>query len=186
MNDNKLIIIINGKGESGKDTICDIVDKYYFTTNISSIDIPKEILRKYAGWDGKCKDDKVRKTLSDLKKLLTEYDENVIHNNILNSIRYNSGNFIFVHIREPHEIDKFKEIASKEYDNIVTLLIRGRRYGAKEWNNDSDRNVGNYKYDYYFNNESSLEDLEKNFIVFFKNNLEPLIKNIKRSEIVWA
>ena len=40
---NKQIIIINGQGGVGKDTICDIVKKYYGVKIVSSIDMIKAI-----------------------------------------------------------------------------------------------------------------------------------------------
>lgn len=73
----KAIIVINGRGGVGKDTLCDFVKEKYDDTygvqNISSITRIKEIA-KDIGWDGN-KDEKGRKFLSDLKKALTEYGD---------------------------------------------------------------------------------------------------------------
>ena len=49
---NKLIVVINGRGGVGKDTLCSFVSDNYNVMNISSIDPIKEIA-KTIGWDGK-------------------------------------------------------------------------------------------------------------------------------------
>ena len=48
---NKTVIVINGQGGCGKDTICNIMAKYYKIKNISTVDPIKDIA-KYAGWNG--------------------------------------------------------------------------------------------------------------------------------------
>ena len=69
----KKIIVINGKGGVGKDTLCEITKKYYRTVIVSSIDPIKNIANQI-GWDG-TKDPKSRKLLSDLKRLCIEYND---------------------------------------------------------------------------------------------------------------
>ena len=63
---NKTVIVINGVGGVGKDTLCDIASKYYKVMNVSSVDPIKDAAR-ILGWDG-AKEPKDRKFLSDLKK----------------------------------------------------------------------------------------------------------------------
>ena len=69
----KAVIVINGRGGVGKDTLCDMAAKSFKTLNVSSITPIKEIA-KMCGWDG-AKDDKSRKFLADLKKLSVEYND---------------------------------------------------------------------------------------------------------------
>ena len=69
----KLVMVINGAGGVGKDTLCEFAMKHFKVMNISSITPIKE-LAALAGWDGK-KDDKSRKFLSDLKQLSVEYND---------------------------------------------------------------------------------------------------------------
>ena len=69
----KTVIVINGRGGVGKDTLCDFARAHFKVKNISSITPIKEIAAQ-CGWDGK-KDNKSRKFLSDLKKLCVEYND---------------------------------------------------------------------------------------------------------------
>lgn len=47
----KCIIVINGAGGVGKDTLCDFASKYYKTMNVSSVDPIKEAAY-ILGWKG--------------------------------------------------------------------------------------------------------------------------------------
>ena len=69
----KLIVVMNGKGGVGKDTLCDSLREKYRVMNISAIDPIKEIARQY-GWNGE-KDDRARLFLAELKQALTDYIE---------------------------------------------------------------------------------------------------------------
>ena len=42
----KIVIIINGVGGAGKDTLCDLASKHYKVKNISAITPIKEIAQK--------------------------------------------------------------------------------------------------------------------------------------------
>ena len=96
---NKIVIIINGSGGVGKDTLCDIVGKHYSTMNVSSVDPIKEIASKN-GWNGE-KDSKSRKFLADLKKLFVDYND--LPQKYLfekyNEFLANDNEILFVHIR---------------------------------------------------------------------------------------
>ena len=70
---NKAVIVINGAGGVGKDTLCDLAAKHFKVRNISTITPIKE-LASMCGWDGR-KDDKSRKFLSDMKRLTVEYND---------------------------------------------------------------------------------------------------------------
>ncbi|MBO5879339.1 MAG: hypothetical protein J6Q68_02150, partial [Clostridia bacterium] len=63
----KLVMVINGAGGVGKDTLCDFASAHFSVMNISSITPIKEIAAM-CGWNGE-KSDKARKFLSDLKAL---------------------------------------------------------------------------------------------------------------------
>ena len=149
----KEVVVINGTGGSGKDTFVDFCKKYVKVMNTSSIDKVKEIA-SLIGWDGG-KTDKDRKFLADLKHLTTEYND-MAFNDIKKSVKKfldNDDEILFIHIREPKEIEK----AKKEF-NAVTLLIK--REGLENIEtNDADKNVDNYSYDYVIYN-STLEKLE--------------------------
>ena len=69
----KTVIVINGAGGVGKDTLCEFAEKHFRVMNISSITPIKEIAAM-CGWGGE-KTDKARKFLSDLKALSIEYND---------------------------------------------------------------------------------------------------------------
>lgn len=156
----KKIVVINGTGGSGKDTFVELTSTIRKVYNVSSIDKVKEIA-KTCGWNGK-KDEKDRKFLSDLKILLIKYND-LPFNDICEKIeKFNNSDdeIMFIHIREPEEI---KRIVSKY--NAITLLIKRKGLDNIE-TNSSDFNVDNYDYDYYINNDGTIEDLKKEAISF--------------------
>lgn len=165
----QLVIIINGSGGVGKDTICDIVGKHYKTMNISSVDPIKKIAYE-SGWNGE-KNEKSRKFLADLKQLFVDFND-LPCKYLMNKYQEflaSDNEILFVHIREPEEIAKFKNDIG---GNCITLLIRGRTPVKKEWNNKADDEVENYKYDFSYSNVKGLEEVENDFLTFFKLILE--------------
>lgn len=165
----KLVIVINGSGGVGKDTLCGIVAKHYKTMNISSVDPIKKIALEN-GWTGE-KSPKARKFLADLKQLFIEFNDLPLkyllkrHQEFLES----DNEILFVHIREPKEIVKFK----KSLKGVcVTLLIKGRSNMKKNWNNTADDEVENYRYDYCYVNNKKFSELEKDFLAFFDRILK--------------
>lgn len=162
---DKSIIVINGAGGVGKDTICDIVSKYHKVTNISAIDPIKAIARDN-GWNGE-KNEKSRKLLSDLKQAFIEFNDLPTRHLAIQCQKFmhSGSDVLFVHIREPEEIEKFRLICPI---SCITLLIRRGSAGTK-WNNYADDNVEKFKYDFYYDNNKSLEKLEDDFMKFFKS-----------------
>lgn len=170
------IICINGYPQSGKDTFVNFC--YSFGSIIqsySTVDFVKEVA-KICGWDG-VKDLKGRKFLSDLKDILTEYDDipvKKIKCKILDLIRpieklgYNTDRIIFfIHTREPKELQRFKdEFGAK------TLLIQRPSVADNEQSNHADKEVMNFNYDYIIDNDGTLEDLQKKADSFIINILK--------------
>jgi hypothetical protein len=176
MNKQKIVIVINGKAQTGKDTLCDFVINYYHAEKRSSITPILKIAREN-GWDG-VKDNKSRKFLSDLKRafvdfnnlpnkyLLEECDQFLIGNN----------DILFVHIRESDQIKDFLANV-KDSCHCCTLLVSNTRDDKSVlWGNDSDDNADNYPYDYIYNNIKPLEEAKKDFMEFFQKILQE--KNI--------
>lgn len=163
----KLAIVINGAGGVGKDTLCELAAKHFKVKNISSITPIKEIAA-LCGWDG-TKDNKARKFLSDLKKLCVEYND---YPTLWAKAQYDEfldgdEEIMFVHIREPEEIQKFVDATGGE---AKTLLIRGgKRMSNEKYGNASDDGVENYSYDLYYLNESSLDIVEREFVELLKS-----------------
>lgn len=158
----KAVIVINGSGGVGKDTLCEMAAKRFKVENVSSITPIKEIAAM-CGWNGQ-KDDKSRKFLADLKRLSLEYND---YPTLWATEKYDEFlssecEIMFVHIREPEEIAKFVKSTGGA---AKTLLIRGgERMKRGAYGNAADDGVENYSYDYYFDNDGTLEEAEVGFI----------------------
>lgn len=168
----KIVIIINGNGGVGKDTLCDLAGERYKVTKISAITPIKGIARQ-CGWKGE-KDPKSRKLLADLKKIFIEYND-LPYQYLIGEYKkflYNNTQILFVHIREGEEINKFKQYVKIP---CVTLLIRRDNF-LKNWGNDSDDNVENYMYDYIYNNNKTLTEARNDFAFFLQEVLVCTLK----------
>ncbi len=167
----KAVIVINGAGGVGKDTLCDAAAVKFKTENISSI-MPIKEIAAFCGWNGE-KDNKSRKFLSDMKRLCAEYNDfptNWAKARFEDFLK-GDAEILFVHIREAEEIEKF---VSATGGVAKTLLIRGgERFKQKcgGYGNISDDGVENYSYDYYFNNDTEIEDAKNRFVAFLSSVL---------------
>lgn len=164
----KLVIVINGSAGVGKDTICRLIGGQYHVMNISSVDPIKKIAADN-GWDGR-KDEKSRKFLADLKQLFVDFND-LPQKYLLKKYRdflQSDQEILFVHIREPEEIAKFKNSVG---EGCVTLLVRGRDAIKRKWNNSADADVENYQYDFYYQNDKPLDELKKDVIAFFEREI---------------
>ena len=164
----KVVIVINGSGGVGKDTLCDCVKEVYPVRSVSSVDKIKELARA-GGWKGE-KNDKGRLLLVRLKQAFVDYNDlPLLHmQEEYEKFLQTDEAVMFVHIREPLEIDKFKNALGS---NICKTLLVTRNIGM-EWNNEVDRGVNAYQYDYYFDNNTPLEQSKKNFISLIENILK--------------
>ena len=163
----KTVIVINGAGGVGKDTLCEFAETHFKVMNVSSITPIKEIAAM-CGWQGE-KTDKARKFLSDLKALSIEYND---YPTLWATERYkeflkSDYEIMFLHVREGEEIAKFVRATE---GRAKTLLVRGgSRMTKSSYGNVSDDMVENYPYDFYFVNDKSLEEAERDFVEFLKN-----------------
>ncbi len=150
----KTVLIINGKGGVGKDTLINsLIDKYSVQI-VSSIDPIKKVAFQL-GWDGS-KTPIARKFLSDLKRLSIQYNNyptNYLIEQYLSFLDDNQD-ILAVFIREPEEISKFKSLVP---DSKTILITRNESLIPMSWGNSSDDDVFSYNYDYYFEN-NQLED----------------------------
>ena len=155
------IVIVNGSGRTGKDTFCNMCQKITHCAVYSSVAVVKE-LAAAAGWDGK-KTEKDRKFLSDLKDLLTAYNDLPLRS-MKEFVMGNADKFdiIFLMIREPEEIRR----AVEEF-NAITLLVK--RHDAEViTGNHADRDVELFNYDYTVYNNGTLDDLRNLADTFVK------------------
>lgn len=161
----KQVFIINGSGGVGKDTFVDLISKVsnFSVMNFSSVDKVKEIA-KIIGWNGG-KTEKDRKFLSDLKLLCTDYN-NMPFNSMSDKVKeFNNSKakMLFLHIREPEEIEKARIAFGAK-----TILIK--RDSIKQiTSNMADGNVFNYQYDIVINNDGNLSDFKKKAIKFIND-----------------
>lgn len=177
-----IAIIINGKPGSGKDTFVDAVQlvgrrfkPMFFIMNISTVDNIKEAA-KLMGWNGQ-KTPEARKFLSDLKDIsiaFNDYPSKYVINEVLTE-RECKGNtkFVFIHCREPEEIDKIKQ-GIGEY--CYTLLLKREGSEIEEvTTNHADMNTENYNYDIVVHNRKTLQYvnvLAEKFVKFFMTTNE--------------
>lgn len=165
----KQVWVLNGSARSGKDTFADIVEKWCKTQmittevhNISSIDLVRRAA-VLLGWDTK-KDEKGRKFLSDLK-LISSKHYNGPFKYVTEYINNHDG-IIFVHIREPKEIEKL----IKAIPETQTILLT--RPSNDTPNNMADKNVDKFNYDVYIQNDSTMEDYVRKIVRWCENNIK--------------
>jgi len=139
------VIIINGNAGVGKDTLINFARRRFKIKNISSIDPIKRIARM-GGW--RDKDEKGRKLLVDLKELFVKFND--LPTKFLmeefHKFQQSDKHFMFVHIREPQEIEKFKSLT-----NAKTLLVT--RNSVPKMDCICMRNNVEYNYDFEFAND---------------------------------
>ena len=184
------VVIINGRPGCGKTTfeaICCNICNYGvsgFKSNkrlvvdiYSTINFVKEIAIQ-CGWDG-AKTPRNRKFLSDLKDLLTEWDDvplKKIDERVQTLKEAEDVDWLlFVDCREPSEIQKLKERL-----NATTVLIRRESVENIEVSNHADSEVFNYNYDLTIYNNSDIIGLEneaKNFLEYMKGAKEYVWNN---------
>lgn len=161
----KLVVIINGRGGVGKDTFCNVISDCYNVLNVSSIDPVKEIART-VGWQNG-KEFKDRKFLSDMKSLLVEYNDYPTQYLFSEYKRFMEDDIyqvMFVHIREPKEIEKFKALLN---GRCITLKITRVDIENVVFGNSSDDNVDDYEYDYTYHNDTPIEDVSLEMLKYF-------------------
>jgi len=163
---NLKVLAINGAPGSGKTTFENMIKArmgaYYCSR--STIDFVKEIATK-CGWDG-TKTLENRKFLSDLKDLLTSYNDGPMRDirrcleNFEEDLRFHhvedQPHIFCSDVREPAGLQRFKD----EY-NAITILIRRAAAEEVETSNHADAEVLNFDYDYIINNNGTLDTLQK-------------------------
>lgn len=173
------IFIINGTAGSGKTTFEEFcmatieIEKKQSVILDSIINPVKHIAIKNGWWDGEEKTPKIRKFLSDLKDILTEYD-NIPMNELVKRMEdiflsNQEVSIAFIDMREAADIEKFKEIYSDIYD-IKTVLVRrtGDVENAATASNHADADVFDYSYDITVFNYGDIDKLEETADLFVK------------------
>lgn len=159
---NKQVFVINGSGGSGKDTFVSLAQKVCSEPimNYSSVDKVKHIA-EMIGWQGG-KSEKDRKFLSDLKLLCTHYNDMPFKSmqHIVDIFLQGNAVALFLHIREPEEIER-----AKITFRAKTILVK--RDSIKPiTSNMADANVLHYDYDIVIDNNGTLKDYKEKAVQF--------------------
>ena len=164
MQTNKKIIVINGNGGVGKDTLVNGLENHDIKVlNISSITPILDIFERSKETLRNCginvndikKDEKLRKLFSQMKEAYDEYTSLSMNYLFQTTCDFLKSDFevMFVHIREPENIAKFKTVVKDNLElDIKTILVV--RDTKTVWHNSSDDNVSNYDYDVVFDNNA--------------------------------
>lgn len=158
---------MNGCGCSGKTTFEKMIQEIAAEKGdkieiLSTIDYVKDIARTF-GWNGE-KQQKDRKMLSDLKDILTEWND-LPHKIICEKIekcKKNNIKAIFIDSREPEDIQRFVD----EY-HALTVLIK-RSSIEMIYGNHADDNVDDYEYDCIIDNSRGLLELFSEANIFYE------------------
>lgn len=167
------IYVINGFPQSGKSTFVRFcLDELgAWGKQVSTVDLIKDIA-KSCGWNGE-KTPKNRKFLSDLKDLLTEWND-IPYKRVLKEKRLyelpfeqveipTDDCFFFIHCREPEEIQKFVDgIGAK------TILIQRESVDKLQQSNHADEDILKYRYDIIITNNGDLKELKDRAHKFLK------------------
>lgn len=163
-----LIVFINGRCRSGKDTFCqlckDIVqtNTVYHDMTCDSISIIDPVKRAASilGYDESCKTIESRIFLSELLKMA-----NSTYNSCINYVveyaceHVNDLSLLFVHIRAKHDMDTLETVLSSMGDNIqiLRLKIDSNRENVLS-NMTGDEDVDCIDYDLTIYNNDTIHD----------------------------
>ena len=167
----KHIIIINGVGGCGKDTLINSLNDST-VLNFSSIDIIRDIiecanLKGILNINLNEKTNALRKLLSSLKIDFSEYNDLPFENTMDNVNKFVNSeyNYMFIHIREPLEITRTKNRILELFNDdvtVTTLLVKRETVGFDpHYNNLSDIGVYLYDYDIEFINSDLNESISR-------------------------
>jgi hypothetical protein len=168
------IIIVNGAPRSGKDTFVNFcLDQLgSFGYAFSTVDFIKDIAKE-CGWNGE-KTPKDRKFLSDLKQLLTDWNDvpyqmmrKEIAKIYLIAEQYGLDHdkfHIFIHCREPEEIHRFVE----DY-GALAIVVRRDEAEEETFSNSSDESFLDYTYNAHIWNNGDLNLLKLSSETFLEN-----------------
>jgi len=164
------VIVLNGYPRSGKDTFVKIAKTKYNCINHSTVDKVKEIAT-IMGWDG-TKTSENRQMLSELKDFYTKWF-NGSFVDIVNLIKLEktkiSNKIIFIHVREPEEIQKIKIFCKNEENVTFSSIFVVRNKSEKNHVSHSDQLVIGFNYDFYISNNSTLEEYKYSVLKMLSN-----------------
>lgn len=180
----KMIVVVNGHPQSGKDsfvrycwnevTITGSLSMYEYDT----VGTYKEIFRRYLGWDGLDKNKRWRSAMAQMKQLDIEYRNGpfVDFRNFFERLPDHS--ILFTYIRERDEVNKIKSV----YPNLKTVMVvryegveHLERDLAADYGNPVDNNVMDIDYDHIIYNcmgdPSRMKNMAKAFVRQLKERM---------------
>lgn len=187
------LIITNGTGGAGKDTFYKMVANRlqalgYEVFRYSYVQYTRDMLSEWGGIDTSAKTDKDRQLLAGINHALEEYsdipfrdccefiDENLFtyktrYEPTENQFVPSDVNFIFLDVRVPEVINRFRE----RYQNTQTVFVHNGEVNSAT---AEDKGVYNYQYDYVVDNTGNIDNLKEqadryaNYIIS-KNDTTP-------------
>lgn len=164
----KHIFVINGISGSGKDFLVNsLYPDHYNVMNISTID-PVRYTAVNLGYDGS-RDKAARRFLAEMKRLSIEYNDNPTDYAIEETkqfLKMDTMNLLFVHIREPLEIIKYKHFLKVLGCPCKTILVTSPRTDGITLGNIADDSVQDYPYDLRYCNDLPIEAAPSDFAAF--------------------
>ncbi|MFC1600486.1 hypothetical protein ACFL25_00190 [Patescibacteria group bacterium] len=130
-------------------------------------------------WDGETKDDYWRKAMSDLKAKLAEYDPNFVHSWVLaRALQIEEPCVVFVDIREPHNIQGFKEYCQFASPEMEVKSVWLESDLGREFANLSDGwGIIEYTYDIRVrNNRREFGGDEERQLAAFKDEVNSFVE----------
>lgn len=163
-----MMVVINGVSNSGKDSFCKLCGDFVYSKSLSTVDIVRRAAKLFGLDDTKNKVED-RNFMGELKQLVNKYDNHSFkyikkqYESFKDHANYafTEDEFIvFVHSREPKEIEEFKQ-----QFGATTLLFLNPNI-IPNLNNIPDKEVMNYKYDRIIINDGTLDDLKEKALNF--------------------
>lgn len=177
-----VIFNVSGKAESGKNTVCGLIEEYYTSKGLKVCNLLfakriKQYAMDYFGWDGK-EETKPRELLQNIgteiiRDKLNNPDFHV--NSVIQDIEVLSNYFdVFVisDLRFENELNLIRYKFEKEATSIrVNRKNHTSKLTTEQLNHKSETALDNYKHwDYTINNDGTLEELKNKTIKILKEN----------------
>ena len=157
----KLVVIVNGSGGSGKDTLIDYVSDRLpnGAVKYSTIDTVRSVA-SLIGWNGK-KDEEGRLFLHRAKMMLAEWFDFSFKEMVdaIHAFLTTEHDVIFCQAREEEEIKRLCKYLDDKGIAHMTVLVTRACLSGTHYGNPADDNVGkDLEYNYWVENDDTKED----------------------------
>jgi hypothetical protein len=174
MKTRTFVVVVNGAPRSGKDTFCESCKRYCDANELanvmvlSSVDPIKQMLYNF-GWDGQKSDD-IRDIIVKMKQIWINAQNGPTAFMLTNIMEFHKNhicedNIVFLHIREPEEIDKIRDILAGfnaiGIEFYTILLTREQADHSDQRDADNTDIIESYKYDKILENNGDYSDLDR-------------------------